>query len=127
MLMNARTSQVIAHDVELADTRESRRRGLLGRDSLDPRAALILRPCFSVHTAFMRFPIDVVFVDREGTVVKVVRNLDAWRIAGAWGAHAAIEFAAGTIAEGAVDAGDRLYLAAEPAPAGTAVSWPIPA
>ena len=127
MLMNARTSQVIAHDVELADTRESRRRGLLGRDSLDSRAALILRPCFSVHTAFMRFAIDVVFVDREGTVVKVVRNLDAWRIAGAWGAHAAIEFAAGTIVEGAVDVGDRLYLAAEPAPAGTAVSWPIPA
>ena len=126
MLMNARTSQVIAHDVELADTRESRRRGLLGRDSLDPRAALILRPCFSVHTAFMRFPIDVVFVDRDGTVVKVVRNLDSWRIAGAFGAHAAIEFAAGTIAEGVVDAGDRLYLAAEPAPAGTAVSWPIP-
>lgn len=91
MLMNARTSQVIAHDVELADTRESRRRGLLGRDSLDSRAALILRPCFSVHTAFMRFAIDVVFVDREGAVVKVVRNLDAWRMACAWGAHAAIE------------------------------------
>jgi len=127
MLMNARTSQVVAHDVELADTRESRRKGLLGRDSLDSRAALILRPCFSVHTAFMRFPIDVVFVDREGTVVKVVRNLVAWRIAGAWGAHAAIEFAAGTIAAGAVDVGDRLYLAAEPAPAGTTVSWPIPA
>jgi len=127
MLMNARTSQVVAHDVELADTRESRRKGLLGRDSLDSGAALILRPCFSVHTAFMRFPIDVVFVDREGTVVKVVRNLVAWRIAGAWGAHAAIEFAAGTIVEGAVDVGDRFYLAAEPAPAGTAVSWPIPA
>jgi len=125
--MNARTSQVIAHDVELADTRESRRRGLLGRDSLDPRAALILRPCFSVHTAFMRFPIDVVFVDREGSVVKVVRKLEAWRIAGAWGAHAAVEFAAGTISEGSVEAGDRLYLAAEPAPAGKAVSWPIPA
>ena len=127
MLMNARTSQVVAHDVELADTRESRRKGLLGRDGLDSRAALILRPCFSVHTAFMRFPIDVVFVDREGMVVKVVRNLVAWRIAGAWGAHAAIEFAAGTIAAGAVDVGDRLYLAAEPAPAGTTVSWPIPA
>jgi uncharacterized protein len=127
MLMNARTSQVVAHDVELADTRESRRKGLLGRDSLDSRAALILRPCFSVHTAFMRFPIDVVFVDREGTVVRVVRNLVAWRIAGSWGAHAAIEFAAGTIAEGTVDIGDRLYLAAEPAPAGTTVSWPIPA
>ena len=75
----------------------------------------------------MRFPIDVLFVDREGSVVKVVRNLEAWRIAGASGAHAAIEFAAGAIPEGAVEVGDRLYLAAEPAPAGTVVSWPIAA
>ena len=45
----------------------------------------------------MRFPIDVLFVNRDGTVVKVVRNLGAWRIAGAFGAHAAIEFAAGAI------------------------------
>jgi uncharacterized membrane protein (UPF0127 family) len=127
MLMNARTSQVIAQDVELADTRATRRQGLLGRDSLSPRSALIIRPCFSVHTAFMRFAIDVVFVDRAGTVVKVVRNLGAWRIAGACGAHAAIEFAAGSVPEGDVEAGDRLYLAAEPAPAGTVVSWPIPA
>lgn len=127
MLMNARTSQVVAEDVELADTRETRRKGLLGRDGLDHRSALILRPCFAVHTAFMRFPIDVLFVNREGTVVKVVRNLVAWRIAGAFGAHAVIELAAGAIPQGAVEAGDRLYLAAEPAPAGSAVSWPIPA
>lgn len=127
MLMNARTSQVIAKDVELADTRATRRKGLLGRGGLDPGAALIIRPCFSVHTAFMRFPIDVLFVDRAGTVVKIVRNLEAWRIAGAWGAHAAIELAAGAIPDGAVEAGDRLYLAAEAAPAGTVVSWPLPA
>ncbi|HEX7139216.1 MAG TPA: DUF192 domain-containing protein [Vicinamibacterales bacterium] len=125
--MNARTSQAVAKDVELADTRATRRKGLLGRDSLDAGAALIIRPCFSVHTAFMRFPIDVLFVDRAGTVVKVVRNLAAWRIAGAWGAHAAIELAAGAIPEGAVEAGDRLYLSAEAAPAGTVVSWPLPA
>jgi hypothetical protein len=75
----------------------------------------------------MRFPIDVLFVNRDGTVVKVVRNLGAWRIAGAFGAHAAIEFAAGTIPKGGIEAGDRLYLAAEPAPAGSTVSWPIPA
>ena len=127
MLMNSRTSKVVAYDVEVADTRATRRKGLLGRDSLSPRAALIICPCFSVHTAFMRFPIDVLFVDRAGMVVKVVRNLVAWRVAGAWGAHAAVEFAAGSIPDGAVQAGDRLYLAAEAAPVGTAVSWPLPA
>ena len=127
MLMNSRTSKVVAYDVEIADTRATRRKGLLGRDSLDPRAALIICPCFSVHTAFMRFPIDVLFVDRAGTVVKVVRNLVAWRIAAAWGAHAVVELAAGSVPEGAVEAGDRLYLAAEAAPVGTVVSWPLPA
>ncbi|HEY7291353.1 MAG TPA: DUF192 domain-containing protein [Vicinamibacterales bacterium] len=127
MLMNARTGEVIATDVELANTRETRRRGLLGRDGLDSSAALILIPCFSVHTAFMRFSIDVVFIDRDGIVLRVARNLEPWRVAAAWGAHAVIEMAGGATREDSICAGDRLYLAAERAPAGAAVSWPIPA
>ncbi len=125
MLMNARTGAAVAEDVELADTRETRRRGLLGRSSIGASSALILRPCFSVHTAFMQFAIDVIFVNRQGVVVKVARNLVPWRIAGAWRAHAAIELGAGGAANVAV--GDRLYLAAERAPVGAAVSWPLPA
>lgn len=127
MLMNARTNEVIARDVELADTRATRRRGLLGRDSLDPSAALILLPSFSIHTAFMRFPIDAVFVNRAGVVVRVVTNLGPWRIAAAWGAHGVIELAAGALQRSDVRAGDRLYLSAERAPVGAAVSWPLPA
>lgn len=125
MLMNARTGNVVANDVELADTRESRRKGLLGRESMRASSALILRPCFSVHTAFMRFAIDVVFVNRDGVVVKVSRNLIPWRVAGAWGAHAAVEVGAGHAAD--VQVGDRLYLSAERAPVGSTVSWPLPA
>src|SRR5262245_9000191 len=127
MLMNARTGEVVATAVELADTRETRRKGLLGRDSLDVSTAMILLPCFSVHTAFMRFPIDVIFIDREGIVVRVVRNLEPWRAVGAWRAHAVIEMAGGCLKSRDVRSGDRLYLAAEPAPEGTAVSWPLPA
>ena len=125
MLMNARTGGVVANDIELADTRETRRRGLLGRAGIGASSALILRPCFSVHTAFMQFAIDVVFVNRQGVVVKVARHLAPWRVAGAWGAHAAIELGAGAAAD--VEAGDRLYLAAARAPAGAVVSWPLPA
>jgi uncharacterized membrane protein (UPF0127 family) len=127
MLMNSRTGDVVASAVELADTRETRRKGLLGRESFDPSSALILLPCFSIHTAFMKFPIDAVFIDREGVVVRVVRNLPPWRAVGAWRAHAVIEFAAGSLRARDVRTGDRLYLAAEPAPVGSAVSWPIPA
>lgn len=109
MLINERTGGVVASDVEVADTRSTRRRGLLGRDRLDAGAALVLSPCFAVHTAFMRFAIDVVFVDRGGRVVRVVRNLAPWRIATAWGAHSVIELSAGAVCADDVRAGDRLY------------------
>jgi uncharacterized membrane protein (UPF0127 family) len=126
MLINSRTGAAIATDVEIANTSETRRRGLLGRESLEPSAALILVPCFSVHTAFMQFPIDVIFVDREGEVVRIVRNLEPWRVAASWAAHAVIELAAGVVGAGDVKIGDRLQVA-QPAPAGHAASWPIPA
>jgi uncharacterized membrane protein (UPF0127 family) len=127
MLINARTNQIVATDIEIADTSETRRKGLLGRESLDPAAALILVPCFSVHTAFMQFPIDLLFVDRDGEVVRVVRNLEPWRIAASWAAHAVVELAAGVIGLDDVRVGDRLYLSAEHAPARAGVSWPMPA
>ena len=64
-LIIERTGRMLASAVELADTSETRRRGLLGRDSLDLSAALIIAPCSAIHTAFMRFVIDVAFVDRS--------------------------------------------------------------
>jgi uncharacterized membrane protein (UPF0127 family) len=109
-LVNDRTRTSIATDVELAETRATRRRGLLGRDHLEPTAALMLMPCAAVHTAFMRFPIDVVFLDRDGIAVKLVSNLRPWRMAGAAKAHSVVEMAAGSLRRHAVAVGDRLYL-----------------
>jgi uncharacterized membrane protein (UPF0127 family) len=127
MLMNARTADVVATGVELADTRRTRRKGLLGRESFEPSSALILLPCFSVHTAFMKFPIDVVFIDREGVVVRMVPDLAPWRVAATWRAHAVVEFGAGALRARDIRVGDRLYLAAQAAPEGSVVSWPITA
>jgi len=110
-LFNERTNQTVATQVEIAATRRARNRGLLGRDHLDEAAAMLLAPCTSVHTVGMRFPIDVVFVDRQGYAVKVVRNLRPWRIALAIGGSAVIEMAAGSLRWGQVVPGDRLYLA----------------
>ena len=109
-LVNGRTDAVVATSVEVADTRRTRRKGLLGRASLDPASAMLITPCFSVHTAFMRFPIDVAFVDREGRAVRLVRALPPWRMAGAFGAHAVIELAAGRLDACDVQVGDRLFL-----------------
>jgi hypothetical protein len=117
MLVNERTGAPIATTVERAVTRASRRRGLLGRDRLDPQRALILEPCTAVHTAFMRFAIDVVFVDRDGYALKIVRDVRPWRIALAAGAHAVVEMAAGSLAAGDLVVGDRLSVTAPTSPA----------
>ncbi len=110
MLVNERTGVPLATTVERCVTRATRRKGLLGRTSLAPSSALILEPCAAVHTAFMRFAIDVVFVDRKGYTVKVVRNVPPWRIAIAPRAHAVVEMAAGSLAEGDLAVGDRLLM-----------------
>ena len=109
-LRNERTGELVATSVEHATTRASRKRGLLGRDSLDPSSALILEPCLAVHTAFMRFAIDVVFVDKNGYAVKIVEDVPPWRIAVAVRAHAVIEMAAGSVRRRDVALGDRLYV-----------------
>jgi len=108
MLVNERTGTPIATAVEHAVTRAARRRGLLGRDGLAPRSAIVLEPCTAVHTAFMRFAIDVVFMDRNGYAVKIVRDVRPWRIAVAAGAHAVVEMAAGSLGPEDLLVGDRL-------------------
>ena len=118
--MNERTGLPIATAVEKAVTRASRRRGLLGRSGLDPAAALILEPCAAVHTAFMRFAIDVVFLDRDGHALKIVREVQPWRIALAGRAHAVVEMAGGSLARHDLAIGDRLCLAPAPASPGSA-------
>jgi len=110
MLVDERTHEVVATRVEVATTRRARRVGLLGRDQFDGDAALVLAPCLAVHTAFMRFPIDIAFVDREGRAVRLVRDLAPWRVAIAPRAYAAIELAAGALTRHAVDLGDHLEL-----------------
>ena len=110
-LVNTRTGETIAAAVEIAATRATRRKGLLGRDSLNPSAALVLSPCFAVHTAFMRFAIDVVFVDRTGTVRRIAQ-LPPWRMAVDVGACAVVELAAGCAS--GLRVGDRVCLSEPP-------------
>ena len=109
-LVNQRTDAALAQHVEVAVTRRARRKGLLGRDGLGTSCALILAPCAAIHTMFMRFEIDAVFVDDDGRAVKVVRNLVPWRIAVDATAHAVVELPAGSLEEQDVAIGDRLYL-----------------
>jgi uncharacterized membrane protein (UPF0127 family) len=109
-LINERTQETLASAVEVAGTSESRRRGLLGRDSLDPSAALIIAPCSAIHTFFMRFALDVVFVDRAGRVLHIVRDLPPWRMAASLRAYAVVEMTGGSLQRTELAVGDRLYL-----------------
>jgi uncharacterized membrane protein (UPF0127 family) len=113
VLLNSRSGETIASDLELAMTSAKRRRGLLGRDHLASGAALMISPCWAIHTAFMRFPIDVVFVDRRVRVVRVVHDLVSWRLAAAFRAHSVIEFAGGSLRARDLRPGDELSLLPE--------------
>lgn len=109
-LVNERTNTTVATRIEGAFESRTRNRGLLGRDGMDPESALILAPCSSIHTFFMRFPIDVAFVDRSGVIVRATPALAPWRIAIAFGAFAVVELPAGTLAAADTRRGDRLRL-----------------
>ena len=86
------TDRLIIHHAErLSD----RLRGLLGKPPPAPGHALLITPCVSVHTAFMRYSIDVVFVDRHGRILKVVEALPPWRTTACWRARHTLELAAG--------------------------------
>jgi uncharacterized membrane protein (UPF0127 family) len=109
-LVNVRTGAVIASVVEPALDATRRRKGLLGRDGLDDNHALVLAPCGAVHTVGMRFPIDVLFVAADGSVVKIVEQLRTWRIAAALQACITVELAAGAIRRRDIVTGDRLSI-----------------
>ena len=97
----------LAGRVARADGPISRARGLLGRAGLEPDQGLWLVPCRQVHTLFMRFPIDVIFLGRDGRVLRLCREMPPWRVS-PWvgGAVSALELAAG--AAGPLAPGDRL-------------------
>jgi uncharacterized protein len=101
---------VVVERCLVADSAFSRTRGLLGRDQLPPGEGLLLRPAGSIHTAFMRFPIDAVFLDRDLTVLAIARELPAWRAAGRRGARAVLELPAGECERRGIEVDDRLEL-----------------
>lgn len=92
----------------LAETALTRMRGLLGRRELPSGQGILLKPASSVHMAFMRFPIDAVFLDRDLRVVKVASDLRPWRTAGSRKAKAVLELPAGEAQRRGVTTGDRL-------------------
>ncbi|MCX7970769.1 MAG: DUF192 domain-containing protein [Negativicutes bacterium] len=102
--------RVVAGPVWLADRFLTRLRGLIGRPPLAGGHGLAIVPCRGVHTWFMRYPIDVIFVDRNRMVVRVVTGLPPWRSAWCRKGEMVVEMAAGAAGQLGIKAGDRLEL-----------------
>src|SRR5438067_12208500 len=105
-----KAGRVVCERCEVAATPLSRMKGLLGRSGLAPGEGMLIRPTSGVHTAFMRFPIDVVFLDRSLRVLAVREDVRPWRAVAQRGARAALELAAGEAARSGIGEGDELQV-----------------
>lgn len=107
-LINKTKNIVLAENLKKADGTLARMKGLLGRNNLSQLEALHISRCNSIHTFFMKFAIDVVFVDKNLKVKSIFQNVKPWKmILPIWGANSVFEFASGTI-QNKVDLGDHL-------------------
>ena len=116
-LLNATRGGAVVVQAERADHFWRRAVGLLGRHSLPPGTGLWLLPCGAVHTLGMRFALDLIFLDRENRVVRLIRNVSPWRFFVTGGARVAsvIELAAGWLPSDALTEGDQFEWQEHPA------------
>ena len=109
-MRNQTRSAVLGDAVEVADTSAKRRVGLLKHERLEPGTGLWIVPCESVHTFFMKFPIDLVYLDRKRKVRKVRNAVPAWRLSMCLTAHSILELPAGVIEKTGTLPGDELLI-----------------
>lgn len=107
-ITNLTRQSIVASHVEVADSAGKRRKGLLGRSALASQEGLWIVPCESVHTFFMRFSIDLIYLDRNRKVKKVRSKVPPWRLSACLTAHSVIELAPGSIETSRTLPGDQL-------------------
>ncbi len=107
---NLSKETLIGDEIAIADTPGARNRGLLKHDGLDQGEGLWIVPCEAVHTFWMKFTIDAVFLDKNKKVTKVVPNLRPSRLAMSWRARSVLELPAGRAAETRTEPGDQIEI-----------------
>lgn len=110
-VINHTRSIVVATHVSVANHFFARLMGLMGKAALPAGHGLWLEPCHDIHSCFMRFPFDALFVDRHGVVHHQIEHMKPWRVS-KWvrNGHAVLELPAGTIAQTGTQPGDHLEL-----------------
>jgi uncharacterized membrane protein (UPF0127 family) len=99
---------VLATCMEVAESSAKRNKGLLGRKCLAPGEGLWISPCEAVHTFWMQFPIDLVYLDRKNRIRKLVSAVPPWRLSACLRAHSILELPSGTIRQSQTQHGDTL-------------------
>jgi hypothetical protein len=107
-VVNLTRSTILAKSLEVADTGATRRKGLLGRNALSPGEGLWIIPCESVHTFFMGFAIDLVYLDRQYRIKKLRSEVVPWRLSACLSAHSVLELPPGTIRTSQTEREDTL-------------------
>jgi uncharacterized membrane protein (UPF0127 family) len=107
-IRNQSRDTLVADRADIADTSAKRRTGLLKHTGLEPGEGLWIAPCEAVHTIGMKFPIDVLFLDKKKKVLKVRPAMPRWRMAVSLFAHSVLELPSGRAAETQTAAGDQL-------------------
>jgi len=111
VVRNRTRGATLASHVELADSPRARRRGLLKRDKLNPGQGLWIFPTQAIHTFGMRFPIDVVFIDRKLRVKRIYHQLAPFRLTSlVWSAQSVLELPSGSLAGTNTSVGDELQI-----------------
>jgi len=110
--INIRTHKELATNVIVADNLFTRMKGLLGKKELPFGEALWIKPCFSVHTFFMKFPIDVIFLNKKNQVIAAVSNLTPNRMTRLYPqSFSVLELPSGTIVASNTEVGDEIKIA----------------
>jgi uncharacterized protein len=110
VVLNVTRNTEIANRAEVAGSGMRRSKGLLGRKGLDPGEGMWIIPCEAVHTFFMQFAIDLIYLDRNLRVKKTSEAVPAWRLSACLTAHSILELPAGTIRNSRTERGDVLEI-----------------
>ncbi len=109
-ILNRTRNTELASRAEVAGSGAKRTKGLLGRKGLAPGEGMWIVPCEAVHTFWMQFPIDLVYLDRNLRVRKVTSSVPPWRLSGCLTAHSVLELPSGTINASQTQRGDLVEL-----------------
>ena len=110
-IINKTRNSILAEAAVMADSPFRRMKGLLGRNGLKPGEALVLKPSNSIHTFFMRFPIDVLFVDKDNRIIGAISGLKPFRLTRIYfRAVFVVELTAGIIQSTATGQGDSIFI-----------------